>query len=268
MSYNIAVCIKPVPDPDFYDKITIDPRTKRITRSGIPAVINPADKNAVEAALEIKEKYGGKVTVITMAPPNAEENMREVLAMGADAAYILSDREFGGADTLATSYTLAQGLKKIGPFDIIITGTESADGATTQVPAQLAQWLEIPHLWGVKKIEFINETELKVRAKIEGGSIEYVIKLPALLAVSREINRPRYTTIMGIKGAKKKPLTIYGVKDIDIDLNNIGLKGSPTQAGAVNVPSIDRKCKKLRGEPDEIADLLIRELTAAGIPLE
>ena len=229
MSLNITVCIKPVPDPDYYDKITIDPVKKTITRAGIPTIINPVDKNAVEAALQVKEKLGGKVVVITMAPPNAEENLRELLAMGADEAVLLTDRAFAGADTLATSYALAAGLKKSGPFDLVFTGTESADGATSQVPAQLAEWLDIPHLWNVQEFEVEDHT-LKAKMSMENGYINYLVQMPALLAVKRSINKPRYTTVMGVMKAKKKPLTVLTAADLDVEPERLGLQGSPTKA--------------------------------------
>jgi electron transfer flavoprotein beta subunit len=206
MSLNIVVCIKPVPDPQYYDKVSIDPVTKRITREGIPTIINPVDKNGIEAALQLKKSYGGKVTVITMAPPNATENIKEALAMGADEGVLLSDRAFGGADTLATSYTLAKGIEKLGEFDIVFCGTESADGATAQVSSQLGEWLKVPHLWNVFNIEPQNEKSLKVKTKIENGSMEWEIKLPCLLGVSRDLNKPRFTSALGIIKAKNKPL--------------------------------------------------------------
>ena len=265
MSYHIAVCIKPVPDPQHYDKITINPVTKTITREGIPTIINPGDKHALEAALQVREKYGGRVTVIAMAPPNGVENLREALAMGADEAILLSDRAFAGADTLATSYTLAQGLKKAGDFDLIFTGTESADGATSQVPAQLAQWLEMAHLWNVREFTINECGEINAHIKIENGSIEYLIKMPALLAVSRELNKPRYTSIMGVMKASKKPLVVYGMSDLDADPAMIGLKGSPTQAGAVYTPSLGRKGQMVAGAPEEIAAVLVDRIRAAGI---
>ncbi|MGI6145329.1 MAG: electron transfer flavoprotein subunit beta/FixA family protein [Clostridia bacterium] len=274
MSLKIAVCIKPVPDPDYYDQITIDPVRKTITRAGIPTIINPVDKNALEAALQIKEQVGGTVTVITMAPPNGEESLREMLAMGADEACLLTDRAFGGADTLATSYTLAQGLKKLGNFDLVFTGTESADGATSQVPSQLAEWLGMAHLWNVSEIKLKEDQaedkvqELQAKMKIENGYIEYEVKLPAVLAVSRDLNTPRFTSIMGVMKAKKKPLTVFTVNDVDVDRTLIGLDGSPTKAGAVFTPSLSRKGERLTGDLDEVVEQLLQKLRAAGINLE
>lgn len=267
MSLNIAVCIKPVPDPDYYDKITIDPVRKTITRAGIPTIINPVDKNAVEAALQVKEQFGGKVTVITMAPPNAEENLRELLAMGADEAVLLSDRAFAGADTLATSYSLAAGLKKIGRFDLIFTGTETADGATSQVPAQLAEWLGVAHLWNVQEFA-VEDNAIKAKMTMENGYINYLVQMPALLAVKRSINKPRYTSVMGVMKAKKKPFTVYSAADLDVEPERLGLQGSPTKAGAVFTPSMARKGQQLTGETEEIVEQLIQVLRGAGLNLE
>ena len=267
MSLNIAVCIKPVPDPEYYDKITIDPVRKTITRAGIPTIINPVDKNAVEAALQLKEQFGGKVTVITMAPPNAEENLRELLAMGADEAVLLSDRAFAGADTLATSYSLAAGLKKIGPFDLIFTGTETADGATSQVPAQLAEWLGVAHLWNVQEFA-VEDNAIKAKMTMENGYINYLVQMPALLAVKRSINKPRYTSVMGVMKAKKKPFTVYSAADLDVEPERLGLQGSPTKAGAVFTPSMARKGQQLTGETEEIVEQLIQVLRGAGLNLE
>jgi electron transfer flavoprotein beta subunit len=267
VSLNIAVCIKPVPDPDHYDKITIDPVRKTITRAGIPTIINPVDKNAVEAAIQLREKHGGKVTIITMAPPNAEESLRELLAMGADEAVLLTDRAFAGADTLATSYSLAAGLKKVGPFDLIFTGTETADGATSQVPAQLAEWLDVAHLWNVQEFEVEGNT-LKVKMGIENGYISYLVQMPALLAVKRSINKPRYTSVMGVMKAKKKPLTVFTAADLDVEQERLGLQGSPTKAGAVFTPSLARKGQQLTGETEEIVEQLVQVLRGAGLNLE
>jgi electron transfer flavoprotein beta subunit len=267
MSLKIAVCIKPVPDPNYYDQITIHPVKKTITREGIPTIINPVDKNAVEAALQLKEQVGGTVTVLTMAPPNGEESLRELLAMGADDACLLTDRAFAGADTLATSYTLAQGLKKMGNFDLVFTGTESADGATSQVPSQLAQWLGVAHLWNVSELQ-LQEQALRAKMKIENGYIEYAVKLPALIAVTRDLNTPRFTSIMGVMKAKKKPLTVYTVNDLDVEMDKLGLKGSPTQPGGIFTPSLGRKGERLTGDIDEIIDQLLIKLRAAGLNVE
>lgn len=267
MGISIAVCIKPVPDPAHYDKIKIDPVKKTVVREGIPTILNPCDKHALEAALQLRGP-DGLVTVIAMAPPNAEETLREALAMGADAAVLLTDRAFAGADTWATSYTLAAGLKKAGNFDLILTGTESADGATTQVPAQLAEWLGWPHLWNAVAIEATGETALKVKTKAENEWSDYQIGLPCLLAVSREANKPRLTSLMGVMKAKKKPLTVWNRCDLDVEDASLGMPGSPTQPGAIFEPEMGRKGTILSGDAEEIAVQLIEKLRSAGLSIE
>lgn len=265
MALNIVVCIKPVPDPQYYDKVSIDPKTKRITREGIPTIINPVDKNGIEAALQLKKVYGGKVTVITMAPPNAEENLREALAMGADEAVLLSDRAFGGADTLATSYTLAKGIEKLGGFDIVFCGAESADGATAQVASQLGEWLKVPHLWNVFSLENQDERSLRVKTKVENGSMEWEVKLPCLLGAARELNKPRFISAMGIIKAKNKPISVWGKSDLIVEDERLGLTGSPTKAGAIFTPDLKRKGEMLTGSVEEIVDTVIEKLRASGI---
>ncbi|NMC30983.1 MAG: electron transfer flavoprotein subunit beta/FixA family protein [Veillonellaceae bacterium] len=267
MGLSIAVCIKPVPDPAHYDKIRIDPVRKTVVREGIPTIINPSDKHAIEAALQLRGE-GDTVTVITMAPPNAEETLRDALAMGADAAILLTDRAFAGADTWATSYTLAAGLKKAGGFDIVVTGTESADGATTQVPAQLAEWLGWPHLWNAVSFEKVSGESLKVRTKAENEWSDYQIGLPCLLAVSREANKPRLTSLMGVMKAKKKPLTVWTRADLDVEDGALGIGGSPTQPGAIFEPEMGRKGIVLTGDAEEIVNVLVEKLREAGLSIE
>ena len=267
MGLSIAVCIKPVPDPAHYDKIRIDPVRKTVVREGIPTIINPSDKHAIEAALQLRGE-GDTVTVITMAPPNAEETLRDALAMGADAAILLTDRAFAGADTWATSYTLAAGLKKAGEFDIVVTGTESADGATTQVPAQLAEWLGWPHLWNAVSMEKISAESLKVRTKAENEWSDYQIGLPCLLAVAREANKPRLTSLMGVMKAKKKPLTVWTRADLDVEDGSLGIGGSPTQPGAIFEPEMGRKGIVLTGDAEEIVNVLVEKLREAGLSIE
>lgn len=265
MDLNIVVCIKPVPDPEHYDQVTIDPETKRIVREGIPTVINPVDKNAIEAALQIKKNFGGKVTVMTMAPPNAVENLREALAMGADEAVLLSDRAFGGADTLATSYTLAKGIEKLGKYDIVFCGTESADGATAQVSSQLGEWLDIPHLWNVTGMEVQDGKSINVKTKVENGFMEWDIKMPCLLGVARELNKPRFTSAIGIIKAKNKPISIWDKSDLTVDDDKLGLTGSPTKAGGIFTADMKREGELLTGSVEEIADVILERLRAAGI---
>jgi electron transfer flavoprotein beta subunit len=275
MAYNVAVCVKPVPDPKYYDKVTIDPVKKTITRDGVPTLVNPVDKNAVEAALRLREQYSGLVMVLSMAPPEGREILREVLAMGADRAYLLSDRAFGGADTLATSYTLYHGLKKIEAeqaikFDLVLCGCESADGATAQVSSQLGEWLGWPHLWNVSSFEKAPENPedatFFIKTKLENGHMEWKGRLPLVLGVSRELNKPRFTSVMGIVKAKNKPLTVWGRHDLDMAEDTwLGLTGSPTQAGKIFSPDLRRSGERLSGTAEEITARIVSILKANGI---
>jgi electron transfer flavoprotein beta subunit len=275
MAYNVVVCVKPLPDPKHNDKVTIDPVKKTITRTGIPTLVNPVDKSAIELALQLRENYGGSVVVISMAPPNANEILREVLAMGADEAYLLSDRAFGGADTLATSYTLYHGMKKIEAakgysFDFVLCGSESADGATAQVSSQLGEWLGYPHLWNVFELESAGKDgdreAFSLKTKMENGYMEWKACTPLVLGVAREIRKPRFISVMGIMKAKNKPLTVWGRADLDgAEDTYLGLKGSPTQPGEIFSPDLKRSGELFTGTPEEIVGRVVTVLRANGV---
>lgn len=261
---NIAVCVKPVPDPKHYGKITIDPVTKLLKRQGVPAVINPADKNAIEAALQLKEQFGGKVVLLSMAPTSARETLIEGMAMGADEAFLLSDRAFVGSDTLATARVLAAGLRKIGETDLVLTGSESADSGTSHIPSQLGEMMGYSHLNCLTEIK-LEASTLKMKSKIENGYAEYEGGLPMVLGVAREINTPRYTSLMGVVIAGKKPFTIWGLDDLGLDPACAGLAGSPTRPGELHMPGHGRKSKMLAGEPGDIADKILAILRSVGV---
>lgn len=251
---NIAVCIKSVPDPDFYDSIQIDPVTKVLVRDGIPTIINTADKHALEEALRIKERNGGKITVISMGPPNARTQMLEALAMGADKAFLISDRRVGGADTLATSYTLSKVIEKTGPYDLILAGNESADGATAHVPSQLGEWMDIPHAANVISLEE-QENSIIVSRQFENGVAKYRLQMPCVIAVNTRINVVRLTNALAILKAKKKPLTVFSADDLDkLDMNYIGLPGSPSQNGDMETMESKKDCTMIEGNEEEAAE--------------
>ncbi|HOV80741.1 MAG TPA: electron transfer flavoprotein subunit beta/FixA family protein [Bacillota bacterium] len=261
---NIAVCIKPVPDPRFYGNISVDPRTGLLVRKGAPAVINPSDRNAIEAALQLKERHGGRVVLASMAPPDAGEALKEGLAMGADEAFLLSDPAFAGADTLATARVLAAGLNKIGRFDLILTGCESADGGTAHVPSQLGEMIGFPHLNHVQAF-YLKGSLLHIEKKTEDGFMEYRCRLPAVLGVTRDINTPRYISLTGVAAAQAKPFTVWGLEDLGLEPAVTGLTGSPTQPGDLRVSELKRKVEILRGEPEEIAEKMVTILRSAGV---
>lgn len=240
---NIIVCIKQVPDTN---EVKIDQTTGTLIRDGIPVIINPDDKNALEEALALKESYGAKVTAITMGPPQAEEALREALAMGCDEAVLISDRAFAGADTWATSLTLAQAIKTLGKFDIIMCGFQAIDGDTAQVGPQIAEHLDLPQVTYVKNLE-VKDGKLKIERLMENGHQEVEVTLPALLTAVKELNSPRYPSVKGIFGAYKKDITKLSIKDLNIDAEEVGLKGSPTQVLKSFTPEVKRSTCIIEG---------------------
>ncbi|MCI7146363.1 MAG: electron transfer flavoprotein subunit beta/FixA family protein [Clostridiales bacterium] len=261
---NILVCVKPVPDPEKYGELKIDGETKRLIREGIPTVVNPSDRNALEEALRLREEHGGKVTVLSMAPEFSRDKLVECLAMGADEAYLVSDRIFGGADTYATSYVLAKAAEKLGSLDLILMGNESADGATAHVPVQLAEWLGLPHLCRVCSVEATGEGFRAVK-KGDEGRLVFGIRKPCVLAVSSDINKPRYVNAMGLIKARKKPLTIWSNEDLALDEEKLGLTGSPTKAGELISPDMKRGSESLGKDPEEIAGRIAELIRKAGV---
>ena len=262
---SLVVCIKPVPDPRRWSDITLDPVTKTLRREGIPSVINPIDMYALEEALRLKEKHGGNVTVISMAPPTAIDNLREAIAMGADEAILLSDRSFAGADTLATSYVLAAGIRKLGKFDLILCGNRSLDGGTGQVGPELAEFLGIPHITNVRKIDFINRRLIRVESAMEYGYALIEAQIPVVLTVVKGINTPRDIALNRISEAMRKEIKIWGMNDLEVDKNMVGLSGSPTQVVDVFVPEIKRRGEILDGAPEAVAKLLVKRLRQVGV---
>jgi electron transfer flavoprotein beta subunit len=255
---NIIVCIKQVPDTN---EVKIDPKKGTLIREGVPSIINPDDKNALEEALRIKDKYDDvKVTVLSMGPPQAEVALREALAMGADEAILLSDREFAGADTWATSNTITAAIRKIKDFDIIFCGRQAIDGDTAQVGPQIAELLQIPQITYVKKLELDGD---KVRAQraLEDGYYVIEAKMPVLLTVINELNEPRYPSIKGIyESYNEKEIKVWGVSDIEVDRKNIGLNGSPTQVKKSFTPPAKGVGEILKGTTKEVVKELITKL--------
>lgn len=229
---EIIVCVKQVPDTT---EVKIDPQTNTLIRQGVPSIVNPFDKNALEEALKLKEKHGGRVTVISMGPPQAAEALKECIAMGADEAVLLSDRAFGGADTLATSRTLAAGIKKFGNFDVILCGKQAIDGDTAQVGPELAEHLAISQLTYVSKLE-ITDGVVRVEREHEEGYEVIETTLPVLISVVKSINEPRYASIKGRMKANRKEVPVWTAADVDVNLDEIGLKGSPTQVRRIFTP--------------------------------
>ena len=220
-----VVCIKQVPDTA---EVKLDPKTGTLIRDGVPSIINHDDKAGREAALQLREKVGGTVTVVCMGPPQADVALREALAMGADDAYLLSAREFGGSDTYATATIIATGLRKIG-FDLVITGRQAIDGDTAQVGPQIAEQLKIPQVSYAEQLD-VDGDSVVVKRQYEDQSHMLKVKMPCLVTALSELTEPRYMHAGGIVDAYNKEITVWGFDDLKDDLNPewIGLKGSPT----------------------------------------
>jgi len=253
---NIVVCIKQVPDTA---EVKINPATNTLIREGVPSIINPYDLHAIEAALQIKEKIGGKITVITMGPPQAEEALREAISMGADDVRLISDKAFAGSDTWATSYTLFKAIQKLG-FDIILCGKQAIDGDTAQVGPEIAEFLDIPHIAYVKKLEDIGDGFIRVQRLMDEGYDVVESSLPVLLTVVKELNIPRLPSLRGKMAAKKAVITKMSMNDIEAEENNVGLKGSPTKVKNIFAPQAKGGRKILQGNLEEQIDELIGEL--------
>lgn len=221
---KIVVCLKQVPDTT---EVRIDPKTGTLIREGVPSIINPDDKNALEEALVLKENAGAEVTVISMGPPQAEAALREALAMGADEAILISDRAFAGADTLATSNALAGALRKL-EYDIVFAGRQAIDGDTAQVGPEIAEHLGIPQITYVERVR-VDGDKLKVRRAWEDGYEIISVKPPVLLTAIKELNEPRYMHMANIFEIFKKEVKIWSAADIDVDRALLGLAGSPTK---------------------------------------
>jgi len=264
---NIIVCIKQVPDTT---EVKINPETGTLIREGVPSIVNPFDMYAIEEGLRLKEKHGGKVTVISMGPPQAKEALKEAVAMGADEAILLSDRAFAGSDTWATAYTLAQAVKKLGLFDVILCGKQAIDGDTGQVGPGIARQLGINQLTYVFKILKLDPESraLAVERLLEEGREVVETRLPALLTVVKDINQPRYPTFLGIRRATKLEIPVWGAADLpDTDATKLGLKGSPTQVVKVfSPPKREGKVTMITGDTvDEAAAILADKLLAEKI---
>ena len=260
---NIIVCLKPAPDPRYWDRIQLDPVTKALQREGIPSILGPLDKRALEEGLRIKEKHGGKVAAMAMAPPSAKDNLAEALAMGADEAYLLSDRAFAGSDTWSTSLVLSKAILKFGVFDLNLCGSYSVDGSTGHVGAQLSEFLGIPNVSQVVAVQSIAGGMLRSRSIVESGYRILETPLPCLITVTREINTPRFTSLFGVIEAENKPLAIWAAAQLGLSPNDIGFNGSPTQTGDVFLPEMKRRAEMLRGEPEEMLPEVIRKIRQA-----
>jgi len=246
---DIAVCIRRVTQEQ-------EPRQSKI---------NPPDRNALEEALKLKERFSGKVIVLTMDAPVASGALEEALAVGADEVVLICDESCSGADTLATAYTLACGIRSISHFDLILCGNESMTGATGQVGPQLAEFLELPHVTYARKIEVIDEQRALVERALEYGYMKVDVQLPAVIAVVREINRPRLPTVTGIMEAAEKEVKVLRVEDIGAESHSIGLAGSPTCMLGQIEKRFERRREIFSGPPEESVKKAVAKLKELGV---
>ena len=262
---DIIVPIKQVPD---MERVKFDTEAGRIDRSSASGEINPFDLNALEAAVQLKEKLGGTVTTISMGPPQAESSVRDSLARGADRGILLVGKEFAGADTWATSYALASAIRKLGKYDLIVCGEKTVDGDTGQVGPEIAEWLAIPHVAYVSQVREASDSGITVLCEME--SARYVIEspLPTLITVTKDINAPRLPSFADKMKARKAEIEQWGAADLAefAEVTNFGLKGSPTRLNKVVIPSEEgRKGEVFRGSPDDAATKVADALQALGL---
>ena len=254
---TIVVCIKQVPGTT---DIKIDPETNTLVREGVESIVNPFDAYALEEGVRLKERCGGKVTAISMGPPQAEQALRETISLGADEAILLSDRAFAGSDTWATSYVLSKAISKIADYDVIICGRQTLDGDTGQVGPELAEMLEIPFVAYVSKIEEITEGYMKVQRMVEEGYEVIEMPLPAVITVVKEINVPRLPSIRGTMKSKTAEVPVWTAEDIGVDANKAGIAGSPTRVVKIFFPQRTHKSEMLQGNLEEQIDQLLEKL--------
>lgn len=263
MSLKIVVCIKQVP---VSNNLKIDPVTKNLVRSGEAGVMNPYDKNAIEAALRLKEEWGGEITLLSMGPPDFEMTLRQGLAMGCDDAVLLSSRQFGGADTLATGYVLAQAIKELGNVDLVLFGRQSVDADTSQVGPIVSEFLDWPQITFVSELHSHTNNTMTATRLLENMQQKIEFQLPAVVTVRSEMNEPRYPTPRNIQQSYKKTIHIWDENSLPVDADRIGLKGSPTVVRSVWAPEKEAKATTfLTGTADEAVRELLIQMRATNL---
>ena len=263
--FKIIVCVKAVPDPKEACNIKIDPGTKTLMRCDVQMVLNPLDKNALETSLQLKKKLNAHISVLSMGPPEAGNIVKECLSLGADEGYLLSDQAFGGADAYATAITLAGGIRKIGLPDVIFCGMASSDGATEWVGPELATFLDMPVVTMIREIVECDGQWWKLKASLENGYRLVRVKLPAVLTVTREINRPGTLSFSGIIKARKKQITEWGIDELGLAPESVGLKGSPTIVSDLGIRESKREVEFISGTREEKVDRLVQKLVDQGV---
>lgn len=254
---KIIVPIKQVPETS---NVKMDPATGTVIRAGVETVVNPLDLYALETALRLKERVGGTVTVLSMGPPQAMKALKEAIAMGCDDAILVSDRKFGGSDTWATSYTLAQSIRKLGDYDLVIAGERATDGDTAQVGPGIASWLDIPVATYVANIEDIDASHIIVERLVEDGYQILSLPLPCLLTVVKEIAAPRLPTLDGKIRSMHMQIPVFSTENMELDAASLGLKGSPTKVVKIDAPKVTRGGTLVKAGDDETVVVAVDQL--------
>jgi len=259
---HIVVPIKQVPETD---QVSMDPETGTMIRRGLSAIINPMDMYALEAALQIKDLYGGTISTLSMGPLLAEKALRETLSLGCDQAFLLTDRKFAGSDTWATAYALSQAIHKLGPIDLIICGERATDGDTGQVGPGIASFLDLPLATYVDRILGFEEGGIRIRRMVENGSEILWSSLPSVLTVVKDIAHPRFPTLAQKLKAKQASITTWNAEDINVNEDSSGLKGSPTRVVKISKSKLSRQGEVIRAfspeDVDQAANRIIDYLT-------
>lgn len=251
---EILVCIKQVPESN---QVEVDPKTGVLKRGGVLSKMNPYDLYALETALQLCQTYGGHVSVISMGPPQAQQVIREAFAMGADRGILLTDRRFGGADVLATSYTLSQGIRSSGPFDLILCGKQTTDGDTAQVGPEIAEYLNIPSIANVTAILAVEEDAIVLKADMGGEVEDARVLLPCLISVEKDIYQPRFPSFVRKMDTRDRPITFLSLDDMDDrEEAHYGLTGSPTQVQRIFPPESHVHQEIWHGSGEELAGRL------------
>ncbi len=249
---NILVCVKQVPGSN---NVEVDPVTGVLKRNGIQSKINPYDLYGIETALSIAEKYGARVESITMGPPQARAVINETICMGASCGAVLSDRKFAGADVLATAYTLSQGIKKCGNYDIIICGKQTTDGDTAQVGAEVAEYLGIPNVSNVLSVDDIKDGKVFLTASLDDKIVKMSVEMPCLISTDADINTPRLPSYKIRRALSDEAVKFFSFADLDDqDEKNYGLAGSATQVERIFPPEKNSEKKSIVGTPSEQAE--------------
>lgn len=266
MPLNIILPVKWVPNTMA---VSIDPKTGTLVREGVPSIVNPHCLTAAEFALRLRDRYGGSITAITMAPPSALTGLEHLVGMGIDRAILITDKVFAGADTLATSYVLSKAIEKIGNYDLIVFGHETIDSSTAHIGAQVASWLRLPYIYYVVDAEYIEEERaLIVRRVLEHAYEKYKIKLPGIISVFMHTYKPRRIKLSGkLKAKMEKSIEMWTNKELNLSVDCIGLRGSPTFVEQVEyTPKVPRKKEIYRGaDVKEAARWLIEKLIEDGV---